>query len=148
MKEGWRTTQGLIIVSAGRSVRNSFSSTRGRRSFERTVPTCRGRNIHIEFTKLESKRISRTYHSAPTMCFERANQVVSLATCNETLQTQHGLPRRMEVLKARTMDVEISQVGFENHCMTQHHQPQHGEDIYMDRCTNAIRDNTEFWNTF
>jgi hypothetical protein len=83
--------------------------------------------------------------SGKDVCLERANQVVSLAICNETLPTQRWFAKDGSFEGDK---VEISQHGFENYCLTQHHHPKHGEEIYMDLCARAIRDYTEFWNKY
>lgn len=79
------------------------------------------------------------------LCFERAERTVSLATCDETLQTQRWFARDGSFAGDK---FEISQVNFENYCLSQPHYPKHGELIQMDRCGNAIRDTTEFWNKY
>jgi hypothetical protein len=109
------------------------------------ITECSSYSSHFDYVEVGSSAEVLIKVSGKDLCFERANRVVSLATCNETLPTQRWFAKDGSFEGDK---VEISQRGFENFCMTQHHHPKHGEEIYMDRCANAIRDNTQFWNKY
>lgn len=111
------------------------------------VSECSSYSSYFDFVEIaDSDEIMiKVSGEDPSLCFERAERAVSLATCDETLQTQRWFARDGSFSGDK---FEISQVEFENYCMSQAHHPKHGELMQMDRCANAIKDTTEFWNKY
>jgi hypothetical protein len=112
------------------------------------VSECSSYSSYFDFVEIaDSDEIMiKVVSDENLLCFERAEQKVSLATCDETLQMQRWFARDGSF--DGSSKFEISQHGFENYCMSQPHHPKHGELVKMDRCGNAIKDTTEFWNRY
>ena len=98
------------------------------------------------FEANEGKPEFSIQHVDTGLCFEREDGIMKLQVCdvlNNSLQRFYARDGNYDEYK-----MIITQSGYDNYCMTQQHHPKHGERILMERCANAILDQTGYWNRY
>jgi hypothetical protein len=104
------------------------------------ITECFGGSTYFEFIELVTGKILIKV-SGTNFCMKRDSEDISLRTCNPSWPNQRWIT-------SDSLDdsFEISQFGFETHCVSQEQdQPDHAEIVGMKLCLSARVNNTSVW---
>lgn len=84
------------------------------------------------------------------MCFQRYNRDIYLMPCNYLDQTHLWYAKNGTFFAENSAEnkFEISQVGFDDFCITQRHHPKFAEEVELEPCEQARRGDTSYWNRY
>ena len=99
----------------------------------------------FDFVRLRNNEEHLIQLERANLCLERVHKRIYLYPCDSSSKYQRWYARSGDFGGSR---FEISQYGFSDYCMTQHHHPKPWERVGLEPCRLARESQTSYWNPY